>query len=745
MTGQEIDTRTDVYSLGVILYELLSGALPFDSKELRSAGFDGIRRRIREEEPPKPSTRLSSLGDKRSTESARARQADLPALQRQLRGDLDWITMKALEKDLGRRYGSPQELAMDIRRYLQDEPVLASPPSAVYRARKFVRRHRIGVAAAVAGALVLLAFAVTMTIQTGRIGAERDRANREAQASERVAAFLANLLGSAQPEELGALLTRDLQERVEAAERGRGSSEELVEQMLSSFEEAMRGVSATGAALRLIDEKILAQAGEMIEEELSEEPVIAARIQHTIGQTYRELGLFEQAEPYTRLAVEIRTRELGDEHPDTLRSKHDLATLHARQGRYDDSMRLILEILKTRRRVLGNDHPDTVGAVNDLGEMHEIHNNIDAAEKLALEVLETRRRTLGSDHSETLESMTRLARLYSNEIVGRYDDAERLHLETLEIRRGTLGNDHPDTVRSMLNLAAARGDSAEPLLLEALEIQRGALGEDHRDTLDTMGRLAVRYKRLGDYEKAETLFLDLLQTRRRVLGDEHPATLDSMISLGNLYSGRPGGAAARRGVGGTGQIDKAVRLLREALEIQKRVLGYEHVATLTNMHDIAWDLVRWGRYDEAEPLYVEALEISRRVFGEEHWNTAAIMGNLGDLYTSQGRYAKAEPLLAEALALARRMNMRNARLGGMVVRHYGRWLTEQGRYDEAETALLEAHEIVSAPEGHEHRIGTGIMVIERLVELYEAWGKPDKVAEWRGKLADADPNTSRTQ
>jgi non-specific serine/threonine protein kinase/serine/threonine-protein kinase len=729
MTGQEVDTRTDVYSLGVLLYELLSGALPFDSKELRSAGFDVIRRRLREEELPKPSTRLNSLGDKRSAESARLRRVDLPTLRRQLSGDLDWITMKAMEKDLGRRYGSPHELAIDIQRYLANEPVLASPPGKVYRARKFMRRHRVGVAVTAVGALVLLAFAVTMTIQTGRIAAERDRANREARASERVSTFLASLLGGTDPEGLGALLTHDLRERVEAAECERGVSQERVEQMLSSFEEAMRGVSATSAALRLIDEKILARAGEMIDRELAGEPLVAARIEHTIGQTYQELALFEQAEPHIRRAVEVRRRELGDDHPDTLRSMHDLATLHAIRGRYDEAERLYLETLETRRRVLDYDHPDTLDAMNDLGGLYELLGSVDEAERLTLEALEIRRRTLGDDHPDTLESMVRLAGLYSNEIVGRFDEAERWYLEVLQIQRRTLGNDHPGTVSSMLNLAALRGESAEPLLLEALEIRRRVLGDDHSDTLDSMNRLGWLYKNLGRYDEAEQLLLGVVHTRRRMLGDEHPGTLSSMVELAEFY-GNPT----------PGRYDEAERLWSEVLEIQSRLRGEGSTDRLLTLHNFAWEYVEWGRYDEAEPLYVEGLEIARRVLGDEHWTTVAFIGNLGDLYTTQGRYAKAESLLAEGVAITRRMEVRNSRLGGMVIRQYGRWLTKQERYDDAEAALLEAFEIVTAPEGHEHRIETGTRVIVRLAELYEAWGKPETAAEWRAQLSAAEPD-----
>ena len=273
LTSLDIDTRTDVYSLGVLLYQLLAGALPFSSRELRKAGFDEIRRKIREDDPPKPSVRLSTLSGERTSETAKSRHTDPSGLRRQLQGDLDWITMRALEKDRTRRYGSPNELAADVQRHLADEPVLAGPPSAAYRSRKFVRRHRMGVAFAATVLLALVAFSVTVTLQASRIARERDRANDEAETANRVSEFMTDLFAIPDPGE-------------------------------------SRGNEITAR-------EVLDKGAKDIERGLEDEPLIQARLMTTMGKTYRNLGSLDPAGVLLEQALAIR-EENAESNPSEL-------------------------------------------------------------------------------------------------------------------------------------------------------------------------------------------------------------------------------------------------------------------------------------------------------------------------------------------------------------------------------------------------------------------------------------------
>jgi non-specific serine/threonine protein kinase/serine/threonine-protein kinase len=668
---EDIDTRTDVYSLGVLLYELLVGARPFEMADLRQAALGEILRRIREDEPSRPSTRLQSLGDA-SRESAQRRHTDPISLAREVRGDLDWITMRALEKDRARRYGSPMDLAADIERHLAHEPVMAGPPSAAYRARKFVRRHRFGVGAAVAGAVVLIGFAVTMAVQARRIASERDRA-------ESVVEFQAGMLSEMDTEGIGVRLMADLKRRVTEASFGRGLSEAEAEAVVRSFDETMRGVNATDAALRLIDEEILARAVGKLEEKFAEQPLIDARLRETIAVTYGLLGLYAAAEPAMHHALEIRKDVLGADHPDTLRSMYNLARLYWAQGRYDEAEPLLLETLETQERVLGADHPDTLGTRQYLGVLCSTQGRYDEAETLHIETLERQERVLGRDHPETLHSMHNLARVYYDQ--GRYDEAEVLFLETVEAQKRLLGADHPATRGSLGNLAAVysaqgRYDEVEAVYLEGLAANKRVFGDSHPRTLASMNSLGILYNKQGRYDEAEALYVETLETRRRVLGADHLDTLWSMNNLASHYRGR-------------GRYDEAEKLFLETVEIQERVLGADHPATLNSRMNLAAVYSAQGRYDEAEPLFLETIESQERIFGADHRETVVSKTNLAIQYHLQRRYDEAEPLYLEALEARKRVSG-NDHLETLIVMDFlGGLYTRLGRLDEAENLLQE--------------------------------------------------------
>jgi len=504
-SGVDVDTRTDVYSLGVVLYELLVGALPLD---FRKVAFGEIVKRLREDEAPRPSAKLRE----QSGATAKNRGSEIPALARQLRGDLDAIALKALEKERSRRYATPAELAADIGRYLRHEPVLAHAPGAAYRASKYVRRHWVAVAVAGGLLVVLISFGIAQTLQLRQTTRERDRATRERDRADRIAAFMTGMFKVSDPS-------------------------------------VARGNSVTAR-------EILDKASKEIDTGLSKDPELQAQMMQTMGSVYNDLGLYPQAQALLTRAVDIRRRVLGPRNPDTLTSMCSLGGNLMRQGRYAEAEKLEREALDIRRRVLGPEHPDTLRSMSSLAAVLLVEDRYAEAEKLDREAVDLDRRVFGPENSDTILSMGNLAIALYEE--GRYAEAEKLDRELVEFERRVLGPEHPDTLMPMNDLAAVlnaegRYAEVEKLQRETLEIRRRVLGPEHPETLQSINLLANALAGEGRYDEAEKLHREILDIQRRALGPEHPDTASSKYNVGCML--------ARKG-----NRDAAFSFLREAVD-----------------------------------------------------------------------------------------------------------------------------------------------------------------------------------
>lgn len=505
LTGEDVDTRTDVYSLGVVLYELLVGALPFDREVLRSAGTEGVRRIIREEEPKRPSVRLSTMGDGAS-DSARARGVEALALRRQLEGDLDWITLKALEKDRTRRYDSPSELARDIGRHLANEPVLAGPPSAAYRARKFVRRHRGAVLAASALALALIAGVIGTTAGLVRARRAEAQARAQAETSERVSRFLADMLAGIDPQRLG----RDLQQDVErrAAEAG-----------------SLGGVNYVDVSSGLIDRQIFSPARALIDTALADQPALASRLELTLGHSYmRGLQLFEPAVTALRHSTELAARSRAPGAAPDWDPAMELALALTRLGErsaFAEAESLYRVVLADRTRRAGPDDPLALDAAAGLGDMFRRQRRGAEAESTLRDVVRRMRTAHGVSPDAAAYAVNNLAIvLRDGEGDSTKTESDSLFREAIARLTRQFGPGDYETLSSRLNRARLllwtdRFTEAEAELRRMLADGRTTIGLESDLATQAQVALGDALKGLRRYDEAVAIYRDAERTMRR--------------------------------------------------------------------------------------------------------------------------------------------------------------------------------------------------------------------------------------
>ncbi|TFG40845.1 MAG: serine/threonine protein kinase [Syntrophobacterales bacterium] len=407
----DIDTRSDIYSLGVILYELVAGTTPLDHETLTSLTMAGMRQVLAEEGLPRPSKRFVALG-KQTTVIANKRQIKPPSLERLLRGDLDWVVMKALEKERDRRYDDVGGLSEDLERYLNHEPVLAGPPSVAYRSRKFIRRHRMASAVIASVSIALLLGAVVSTIGFLRASSEAERARRQ---------------------EMRAI------EEAERARQQQAIAEatfDFIRKDLMWKADPRMGLDRDVKLRTVID-----QAADRIEHRFKEQPLVCARIHRLMSYLYLGLGEYEKALKHAEESVRLTEQELDQEHPDYLDASENLAMVYMAQGRYAEAEPLIKRTLESRENALDPNHSDVARSLNLMANLYRAQGLYAEAEPLYQRALAIFEKTLEPDHPYVATSLNNLAALYRDQ--GRYAEAEPLYNRALAIREKVLGPDHP--------------------------------------------------------------------------------------------------------------------------------------------------------------------------------------------------------------------------------------------------------------------------------------------------------------